>query len=190
MSRSIVALGGNLDHPVARLLKVMSELDDLPRTQLLRVSSLYRTAPVGFADQPDFINAAALIETALQPQALMAELLAMETRHGRVRSMQNGPRTLDLDMLLYENHVLDDSFVTLPHPRMHERAFVLAPLLEIFPDCEIPNFGLASSLLAACVDRDDVVRLESEHFDWGIHTLCKLGKGLIAVSTPQSIRLH
>jgi len=190
MSRVIVALGGNLDRPAARLLKVMSELDDLPRTQLLRVSSLYCTAPVGYADQPDFINATAMIETDLPPQALMAELLAMETRHGRLRSMQNGPRTLDLDMLLYENLVLDDSFVTLPHPRMHERAFVLAPLLEIVPDCEIPHLGLASSLLAACADRDDVMRLESECFDWGIHTLCKLGKGMIAVSKSQSIYLH
>lgn len=190
MSRVIVALGGNLDHPAARLLKVMAELDDLPRTQLLRVSSLYRTKPVGYADQPDFINAVALIETALPPQALMTELLAMELRHGRLRAMQNGPRTLDLDLLLYENQVLDDSFVTLPHPRMHQRAFVLAPLLDVVPDCAIPRHGSASSLLAACADRDEVVLLESACFDWGIHTLRKFGKGLIAMSTSPSVHTH
>lgn len=190
MSRVIVALGGNLDRPAARLLKAMAELDDLPRTQLLRVSSLYRTTPVGYADQPDFINAVALIETALPPQALMAELLAMETRHGRLRTLHNGPRTLDLDMLLYEDWVLNDSFVTLPHPRMHERAFVLAPLLDVAPDCDIPRYGSASSLLAACSSRDEVVRLESECFDWGIHTLRKLGKGLVVVTKDRSHRLH
>lgn len=190
MSRAIVALGGNLDRPAARLLKVMAELDDLPRTQLMRVSSLYRTAPVGFTDQPDFINAAALIETALPPQALMTELLAMEKRHGRLRAMQNGPRTLDLDLLLYDNRVLDDSFVTLPHPRMHQRAFVLAPLLDVAPDCDIPRYGSASSLLAACADRDEVVLLENACFDWGIHTLRKLGKGLIAVTIDQPAHMH
>lgn len=190
MSRALIALGGNLDRPAQRLLKAMAELDDLAQTRLLRVSSLYRTAPVGYAEQPDFINAVALVETVLPPRVLMAELLAMEARHGRLRSLHNGPRTLDLDLLLYENQVLDDSFVTLPHPRMHERTFVLAPLLEIAPDCEIPNRGPASSLLAACADRNTAVRLDGAYFDWGIHTLCKLGKGLIAVSMPQSIHLH
>lgn len=190
MSRVLVALGGNLDRPAARLLRVMAELDDLPHTQLLRVSSLYRTSPVGYADQPDFINAVALVETALPPPALMAELLAMETRHGRHRTLHNGPRTLDLDLLLYENRVLDDSFVTLPHPRMHERAFVLVPLLDVVPDCEIPRHGLASSLLDACSDRHQVLRLERESFDWGIHTLRKLGKGMIALQTPRSAQMH
>lgn len=190
MSHVLVALGGNLDHPAARLLKVMAELDDLPHSQLLRVSSLYRTAPVGYADQPDFINAVTLIETALPPQALMAELLAMESRHGRCRTQHNGPRTLDLDILLYENKVLDDSFVTLPHPRMHERAFVLIPLLEIVPDCVIPRHGLAENLLGLCTDQDEVMRLEGFGFDWGIHTLRKLGKGMVAYPANTDFRLH
>lgn len=190
MSRVLIALGGNLDHPADRLLKVMTELDDLPRTQLLRVSSLYRTTPVGYANQPDFINAVAMVETALPPPALMAELLAMETRHGRLRTQQNGPRTLDLDLLLYGSLVLDDSFVTLPHPRMHERAFVLTPLLEIAPDCEIPRHGLAHHLHAACPDREEVVRLEGVGFDWGIHTLRKLGKGMVAVAAARFVQLH
>jgi 2-amino-4-hydroxy-6-hydroxymethyldihydropteridine diphosphokinase len=190
MSRALIALGGNLDRPSVRLLKVMAELDDLPHSQMLRVSSLYRTAPVGYAEQPDFINAAALIETTLPPQALMAELLAIETRHGRLRTRHNGPRTLDLDLLMYDNQVLDDSFVTLPHPRMHQRAFVLTPLLEIAPDCDIPRHGLASKLLAACADRNQVVRLEHVYFDWGMLTLRKLGKGMIATAQPPSGPLH
>lgn len=181
MSLAMIALGGNLDAPAARLLKVMAELDDLPRSQLLRASSLYRTAPVGYADQPDFVNAVALIETALPPQALMTELLAMETRHGRRRTQLNGPRTLDLDLLLYEDQVLDDSFVTLPHPRMHERAFVLIPLLEIVPDCVIPRRGAAQRLLAECTGQDEMARLEGVGFDWGIHTLRRLGKGSVVL---------
>ena len=190
MSRALIALGGNLDCPAKRVLKAMAELDDLPHTQLLRASSLYRTAPVGYANQPDFINAVALVETALPPQALMAELLAMETRHGRRRSLHNGPRTLDLDMLLHGSLLLDDSFVTLPHPRMHERAFVLSPLLEIAPDCSIPRHGSVHQLLAACADRDEVLRLEGPSFDWGIHTLRKLGKGLVADTTTLGFGLH
>ena len=183
MSRALIALGGNLDHPARRLPRAMAELDHLPRTQLLRVSSLYRSAPVGHADQPDFINAAALVETALSPADLMAELLALETRHGRRRTLQNGPRSLDLDLLLYDDRVLDDSFVTLPHPRMHQRAFVLTPLLEIMPDCVIPRHGAIRALHAACADKDDVSRLDGIGFDWAIHTLRKLGKGMVAAGT-------
>lgn len=190
MSRALIALGGNLDRPVQRLLKVMAELDDLPHTQLLRVSSLYRTAPVGYAEQPDFINAVALDETALPPQALMSELLAMEARHGRRRTLHNGPRTLDLDMLMHGGLLLDDSFVTLPHPRMHERAFVLTPLLEVEPECVIPRHGAARQLLAVCADRDEVVRLDGTGFDWGIHTLRKLGKGMVADHVYRGIGLH
>lgn len=179
MSRAFVALGGNLDHPAARLLRVMGELDDLPHTRLLRASSLYRTAPVGYDDQPDFINAVALVETTLTPEALMLELLACETRHGRVREQRNGPRTLDLDLLLYQDRMLDDRFVTLPHPRMHVRPFVLVPLLEIAPDAIVPGQGPARALLARCPDIADVRRIEHPAFDWGLHILRTLGKGMI-----------
>ncbi len=180
MSLAFIALGGNLDCPAARLLKVMGELDNLQQTRLLRASSLYRTAPVGYAGQPDFVNAVALIDTALPPQALMAELLACEARHGRVRDQRNGPRTLDLDLLLYQDRVLEDSFVTLPHPRMHVRPFVLVPLLEIAPDCVVPRHGEARALLAACPDRHDARRIERVAFDWGLHTLRRMGQGLVA----------
>ncbi len=190
MSRALIALGGNLDDPVRRLPRVMAELDELPRTQLLRASSLYRTAPVGYADQPDFINAVALVETALPPPALMAELLAMEARHGRLRGLHNGPRTLDLDLLLYDDQVLDDSFVTLPHPRMHQRAFVLTPLLEIMPEAVIPRHGAILPLHAACADRDAVIRLTGSGFDWGIHTLRKLGRGMFVTTARPPARRH
>jgi 2-amino-4-hydroxy-6-hydroxymethyldihydropteridine diphosphokinase len=179
VSHAFVALGGNLDRPAARLMRVIGELDDLPRTRLLRASSLYRTAPVGYDDQPDFINAVALVDTMLTPEALMAELLASETRHGRVREQRNGPRTLDLDLLLYQDRMLDDHFVTLPHPRMHVRPFVLVPLLEIAPDSIVPGHGPVRALLALCPDIADVRRIEHPVFDWGLHTLRTLGKGMI-----------
>ena len=150
MSRAFVALGGNVGGPATRLLAVMGEFDSLPHTRLLRASSLYRTAPVGYADQPDFINAVVLLETGLSPDALMDELLAMETRHGRVRHVRNGPRTLDLDLLLYDGLILDgDPALIVPHPRLHERAFALRPLLDIAPDISIPGHGLARNLPAA-----------------------------------------
>jgi 2-amino-4-hydroxy-6-hydroxymethyldihydropteridine diphosphokinase len=187
MSLAFVALGGNLDRPAARLLKVMGELDNLQQTRLLRASSLYRTAPVGYAGQPDFVNAVALIDTALPPHALMAELLACEAHHGRVRDQRNGPRTLDLDLLLYQDQVLEDSFVTLPHPRMHVRPFVLVPLLEIAPDCVIPGRGEARALLATCLDRDDARRIQRTAFDWGLHTLRRMGKGLVVPENAFSL---
>lgn len=181
MSLAFVALGGNIDHPIARLLAVMGEFDALPRTRLLRASSLYRTAPVGYDDQPDFINAAVLLETELSPNALMTELLAMETRHGRVRQMRNGPRTLDLDLLLYEDMILDDAELILPHPRLHMRPFVLVPLLEIGPNCIIPQYGRAASVLEQLGGKKDVHRIDLPGMDDGFQMLCRLGLGLVPI---------
>ena len=115
----------------------------------MRRSQLYRTRPVGYADQPDFVNAVAEVETQLEPRVLLRELLALEQRHRRVRGRRNGPRTLDLDLLLYDCLELDAPELKLPHPRMHERAFVLMPLHEIAPQAEIPGRGWVSALLAA-----------------------------------------
>lgn len=177
MSRAYVALGGNLGGPAARIRAVFAELDRLPRCRLVRASSLYRTAPVGYADQPDFVNAVALLDTGLAPDALMRALLALEARHGRVRSLRNGPRTLDLDLLMYDQRRSDLDFLTLPHPRMHLRAFVLAPLVEIDPGCVIPGRGRADRLLAALDDTDTVSRLGTP--DLGFDLLCRLGAGLV-----------
>lgn len=179
MSRAFVALGGNLGPVAARLLTAMAELDELPRTRLLRTSSLYRTAPVGYADQPDFVNAVVMLETSLTPTALMVILLALEASHGRVRGIPNGPRTLDLDLLLYDDLTQEDGFLVLPHPRMHGRAFVLVPLLEIAPECAIPGLGRARDYLGSCGDLEGVVRVDGVGFDSGFQTLRRLGRGSV-----------
>jgi 2-amino-4-hydroxy-6-hydroxymethyldihydropteridine diphosphokinase len=136
-----VGIGSNLDEPRRQVLDALTELDQMPHTRLVKRSSLYRTAPVGHADQPDFINAVAQLETGLPAERLLAELQELEARHGRQRSFANAPRTLDLDILLYGELVLDLPDLQIPHPRMQERAFVLKPLLEISP--ELP-FDLAA----------------------------------------------
>jgi 2-amino-4-hydroxy-6-hydroxymethyldihydropteridine diphosphokinase len=148
-----VALGSNLDAPREQVARGMAEIGTLPETCLLKRSSLYRTAPVGFLEQPDFINAVAMLETTLAPHALLDGLLAIERRHGRVREFLNAPRTLDLDVLLYGDLVLHEHGLTLPHPRMHERAFVLLPLAEIAPDAVIPGKGRVADLLHGCHDQ-------------------------------------
>lgn len=138
MTTAYIGLGSNLDDPVRHVETALAELDRLPHTRVVRRSSLHRTAPVGYADQPDFINAVAELETDLPPERLLDELQALEARHGRVRSFRNAPRTLDLDLLLYGDLILETERLTVPHPRMRERAFVLEPLREIAPDLEIP----------------------------------------------------
>ncbi len=153
-----VALGANLDDPVAQVKAGFDALAGLARTQLKAKSSLYRTAPVGYANQPDFINAVAAVETSLAPRELLDALLAVETERGRVRQFQNAPRTLDLDILLYGDREVHEPGLTIPHPRMHERAFVLAPLAEIAPDAVIAGHGTAAGLLAQ-VDSRGVSRL-------------------------------
>ncbi len=147
---AFVGLGSNLADPVAQVSHALSALDSLPATRLLRRSSLYRSAPVGFLEQPDFINAVAQIETLLAPRALLDALLALEQQCGRTRDFLNAPRTLDLDMLLYDDLRHHEHGLTIPHPQMHLRAFVLQPLLEIAPDCVIPGVGKASDLAQAC----------------------------------------
>ncbi|MBL0143266.1 MAG: 2-amino-4-hydroxy-6-hydroxymethyldihydropteridine diphosphokinase [Betaproteobacteria bacterium] len=149
-TRAVIALGSNLDGPQARVRLAFDEVGALPSTRLLARSALYRTAPVGYRDQPAFINACALVETALAPRELLESLLAIERRHGRVRDVPNGPRTLDLDIVLYGDLTLHEHGLTLPHPRAHERAFVLAPLLDVWPDAIIPGRG------PACAFRDGI----------------------------------
>ncbi|HYD58112.1 MAG TPA: 2-amino-4-hydroxy-6-hydroxymethyldihydropteridine diphosphokinase [Burkholderiales bacterium] len=138
MATAYVALGSNLQDPVRQVESALEELDRLPETRLVKRSSLYRTAPVGYAEQPDFVNAVAQLETRLPADRLLDQLQAVEARHGRTRSFPNAPRTLDLDLLLYGDLVLRSERLTLPHPRMRERDFVLIPLREIAPDLELP----------------------------------------------------
>jgi len=142
-----VGLGANLGEPRRHLEQALRELDEVPLTRVMSRSSLYRSAPLGYADQPDFVNAVAQLETRLPAQGLLAELQAIEARHGRERSFANAPRTLDLDLLLFGDERISEPELTVPHPRMHERAFVLLPLVEIAPDAAIPGRGKASALL-------------------------------------------
>jgi len=152
-----IGLGANLDDPAAQVEYALAELNRLPGIRLLARSNLYASAPVGYVDQPDFINAVARVETTLAPRALLAVLLDIEHRHGRERSFRNAPRTLDLDLLLYGNAHFHEDGLTLPHPRMTARAFVLLPLLEIAPDAVIPGRGRAADWLAACADQQVTV---------------------------------
>lgn len=151
--RCFIALGANLDNPVATVNAAMAALRELPQTRLVAASSLYRTAPVGLLHQPDFINAVVEMIAASPAPTLLRQLFALEERFGRRRSLKNAPRTLDLDLLLYGDAVCDDPQLTLPHPRLHERAFVLAPLAEIAPELVIPGHGRVTELLAHCADQ-------------------------------------
>ncbi len=146
-----IALGANLGDPVATVRAAIEALRAISGTQLRAVSSLYRTAPIGLRDQPDFINAVAAleVEVAVPPApTFLATLFAIEERFGRVRSIKNAPRTLDLDLLMYGDECHDTAGLTLPHPRLTERAFVLAPLAEIAPDLLIPGHGRVADLLS------------------------------------------
>lgn len=146
-----IALGSNLDNPSAQVERGMQMLNALEYTQIMKRSSLYCSAPIGRTDQPDFINAVVQVETRLTPHALLISLLSIEQTCGRVRTYRNAPRTLDLDILLFEDLQCSDADLVLPHPRMHERAFVLQPLLEIANACHIPGQGNVADCLAICV---------------------------------------
>ncbi|MBK7955018.1 MAG: 2-amino-4-hydroxy-6-hydroxymethyldihydropteridine diphosphokinase [Candidatus Accumulibacter sp.] len=157
---AFVALGANLADPLAQVRAAAAALADLPESRLRQVSSLYRTAPLGIRGQPDFINAVAALETWLDPQQLLDALFAVERRFGRRREFHHAPRTLDLDLLLYEERVLDSPRLRVPHPRMHLRAFVIAPLLEIAPLCRIPGRGTAAAWLPA-VSQQAIEKLDA-----------------------------
>ncbi|MEO5622666.1 MAG: 2-amino-4-hydroxy-6-hydroxymethyldihydropteridine diphosphokinase [Dokdonella sp.] len=144
-----IGLGSNLDNPPQQLRRALAALANCPRTRLLKHSRLYRTAPWGIADQPAFVNAVAELATSLSPRELLETLLAIECRHGRRRDGSRwGPRTLDLDLLMYSDIRIDEPGLTVPHPRMVERAFVLMPLAELDADLAIPGVGIVGEMLA------------------------------------------
>lgn len=162
-----IALGSNLDSPRAQVLRGFDALAGLPGTRLLARAALYASAPVGYLDQPDYVNSVAKLATTLTPQALLQAVLDIEHLSGRERIFQNAPRTLDLDVLLYDDLIMHEHGLTIPHPQMHLRAFVLQPLLEINADCIIPGVGRADSSAQACLgqtlqriseDNSDAVR--------------------------------
>ena len=146
-----VGLGSNLEHPRRQLGKALARLHALDGVRVLRVSPFYETAPVGGVPQPDYVNAVALVATSLAPRALLARMQAIERRQHRRRdgnTVRNAPRTLDLDLLLYGARRIHGARLTVPHPRMHERAFVLKPLTDVTPAITIPGRGLARRRLA------------------------------------------
>ena len=147
---AFVGLGANLGEPLRQVREAFRELDAIAHTRVVKASSLYRSAPQGYAAQPEFVNAVAQLETSLLAERLLDELQAIEARHGRQRSFANAPRTLDLDLLLFGNAVIEAEQLQVPHPRMHERAFVLVPLVEIAPQISIPGKGGAKKLLDQC----------------------------------------
>ncbi len=150
MTAAYIGLGSNQDGPRAQLSRALEEISAIPDTSLTGCSPLYRSAPVDAPAQSDFLNAVAAVETQLSPPRLLAELQAIEDRHGRQRPYPNAPRTLDLDLLLYGQASIASPALTVPHPRMHRRAFVLRPLLDLDPDARVPGHGTARELLRAC----------------------------------------
>lgn len=147
-----VGLGANLGDARAALRSALSALAKVPDTMLLRSSSVWRSAPID-SSGPDYLNAVAELRTTLAPLELLHRLQAIELEHGRERPYRNAPRTLDLDLLLHGDITLETPELTLPHPRAHERAFVLAPLAELGPERDIPGRGRVSELLAAVADQ-------------------------------------
>ena len=150
MTVAYVGLGANIGEPRRQLQAALQEMRALPRTRVTRTSGFYRSAPVGHIDQPEFLNAVAELDTDLPPGALLENLQQIEKSHGRERPFAGAPRTLDLDLLLYGDETIASPRLTVPHPRMHERAFVLQPLLELDSAISVPGKGLANALLSAC----------------------------------------
>jgi 2-amino-4-hydroxy-6-hydroxymethyldihydropteridine diphosphokinase len=148
VGRAFVGLGSNLGDRSATLRRAIELLGEREEIEIVAVSSFHETQPVGYLDQPAFLNAAVAIETTLQPEALLMSLLSIEQELGRTREgPRYGPRTVDLDLLLMEGVVIDEPGLTVPHPRLHERAFALAPLVELDPSLVVPGHGSVAQLL-------------------------------------------
>lgn len=161
MSSAYVGLGGNLGPVQANLVAALEALHALPGNRVVRISSLYRTAPVGVLDQPDFLNAAAELETSRTAEAFLDDLLATEARFGRTREVRWGARTVDLDLLLWDGEAFSSPRLEVPHPRLQERGFVLAPLAEVAGSILHPRLGRTiSQLLGALGPLAGVQRLE------------------------------
>lgn len=150
MNLCYIGLGSNLEDPEAQVTTALQELSAIPDTKMLGQSVLYRSDPVGPAGQPDYINAVAAIETQLEPEVLLDHLQAIETAHERKRLVRWGPRTLDLDLLLYGSETIQSDRLTVPHPEIPNRAFVLYPLAELNPELRFPDGKPLRELLDQC----------------------------------------
>ena len=152
MTLAYVGIGSNLHNPLQQVQQALQELQELPHTELKKVSRLYQSAAIG-PEQDDFINAAALLDTNLQPLQLLDALQTIEQVHQRERIQHWGPRTLDLDILLYADDIIASERLTVPHAFLTRRAFVLLPLLDINPDLQLPDGSYIKDYLAACADQ-------------------------------------
>lgn len=157
---AVIALGSNLAEPARQVRAALSALEAHPQIQIEKTSSLYVTAPVGYDDQPDFVNAVCSVRTSLDGVSLLAVLNRIEADFGRERTFRNAPRTLDLDIIDFDGISSNDPHLTLPHPRAHERSFVMKPLAEILPDFVLGGHGRAADLAAAL--GDEGIRLLEE----------------------------
>ncbi|XZO03821.1 MAG: 2-amino-4-hydroxy-6-hydroxymethyldihydropteridine diphosphokinase [Microcoleus sp.] len=157
-TKCAIALGSNLGDSLTILKSAIETLNNTPEIEVKSHSSWYQTAPVG-PPQPDYINACAILEVTLEPQQLLAKLLEIEIKFNRIRQEKWGPRTLDLDLLLYDNLVLETPTLTIPHPRMTERAFVLVPLAEIAPDWVHPVTGSAIGQIVQTADFSGIEKM-------------------------------
>ncbi|MEO1394095.1 MAG: 2-amino-4-hydroxy-6-hydroxymethyldihydropteridine diphosphokinase [Cyanobacteria bacterium J06634_5] len=160
--QAAIALGGNLGDSQKILSEAIQVVDSHEAMRVTARSHLYKTAPVG-PPQPDYLNACILIETTLTPRSLLQQLLAIETQFGRVRQARWGARSLDLDLLLFGDEIVDTPGLTVPHPRLHERPFVLVPLVDIAPDWQHPIFGKTMDHLLAQLRVTGVERLATQH---------------------------
>jgi len=153
MVRAYIGIGSNIEAPLSRVRAALDALAGLNATRLVAHSSLYRSSPMGPQDQPDYVNAVAALDTALEPESLLAELQAIEQAQGRTRTSAHwGPRSLDLDLLLYGDRVIDTPQLQVPHPGMHRRDFVIIPLAELDADLAIPGQGRVRDLLGRLED--------------------------------------
>ncbi len=150
MVAAYIGLGSNLDDPAEQLHRALRALEQIQNTSVICYSSLYQSPPMGGVEQPDYINAVAEVETLLKPEELLEQLQVIETAQGRIRGERWGARTLDLDLLVYGSSIINMPDLKVPHPGMHERAFVLYPLNEIARDLEVPGRGLVTELLENC----------------------------------------
>jgi len=159
MALAYIGLGSNLEDPLVQVTSAFAELADIPQTELLARSAIYSSHAVGPA-QPDYINAVALLDTQLEPLALLDALQAIEQAHQRVRIQHWGPRTLDLDLLLFSDQIIDSERLTVPHPYLTQRSFVLYPLADITPNLHLPDGTPLAQLLSRC-PADGLARLPS-----------------------------
>jgi len=159
MSNIFIALGSNLGNPKEMVKNGILSIKNIGGVRILSESSLYETPPVGILNQPNFINAVVKIDSNLSPYELLNKLLKIENTAGRIRVNKNGPRTLDLDILLFDNLILNEKKLTIPHPRMHERLFVLLPLKDIDEAIVIPNHGAIIDIINKLVP-ENIIRIE------------------------------